>query len=199
MPSANDHAYAADYFQQSAAAMAALAASAEQAEVVCRMAAMVTDAMRSGGKLLLCGNGGSAGDAQHIAGEFTGRLMHDRPPLPAAALHVDTSALTAIANDYGFDAVFERQVQALGRPGDVVLGLSTSGRSPNVLRALRAARDGGMHALGFTGSGGGDMAAVADVLLRVPATLTPVVQQLHITAGHALCALVERALHPRAE
>lgn len=193
----SDHAYASEYFQQSSAAMAAFAGSAEHVATICRMAHIVTEAMRAGGTLLLCGNGGSAGDAQHIAGEFTGRMLYDRPPLPAVALHADTSSLTAIANDYGFDAVYERQVRALGRQRDVVLGLSTSGRSPNVLRALQAGRDGGLHVLGFTGADGGAMEPLTDLLLRVPSGFTPVVQQLHITAGHALCALVERALHPR--
>lgn len=194
----DDHACTAEYLRQSQAAMAALAGSAEHAGIVCRMAALVAGALRAGGMLLICGNGGSAGDAQHLAGEFTGRMLYDRPPLPALALHADTSALTAIANDYGFEAVYERQVRALGRRGDVVLGLSTSGRSPNVLRALQAAREGGMHTLGFTGAGGGDMGPVTDLLLQAPSSFTPVVQQLHITAGHALCILVERALHPRA-
>lgn len=192
-----DHAFITDYLVQSSSAMQAFAHSSRQAEVLAAMADTVVAAMRAGGKLLIAGNGGSAGDAQHIAGEFTGRMLYDRPPLPAVALHADTSALTAIANDYGFTAVFERQVQALGRPGDVLLGLSTSGRSENVLRAMQAAHQGGLSTLGFTGECGGGMAEHTDILLRAPATLTPVVQQIHITAGHVLCALVERALHPQ--
>ena len=162
-----------------------------------QMADVVTQSIRGGGKLLIAGNSGSAGDAQHIAAEFTGRMLYDRAPLAAVALHVDTSALTAIANDYGFIHVFERQVQALARPGDVVLGLSTAGRSGNVLRALAAGRKMGLVTMAFTGASGGTMAEHSDLLLRAPSDLTPIVQQIHMVAGHLLCALVERAIYPR--
>lgn len=186
----------AAYLTRSAAAMAELARDQAAHEVLARMAAMTSEAMRAGGKLLLCGNGGSAGDSQHIAAEFVGRLAYDRAPLPAVALTVDGSALTAIGNDYGFEQVFARQVLALGRSGDVLLGISTSGNSPNVLRALAAARDTGMWCLGFVGRGGGAMAAACDLAFRAPADETAIVQQLHITAGHVFCALVERAVLP---
>ena len=195
---AADQDFLADYLVQSTEALRRYVADISQQALIGQMADAVTQAIRNGGKLLIAGNGGSAGDAQHIAAEFTGRMLYDRAPLAAIALHVDTSALTAIGNDYGFVHVFERQVQALARPGDVVLGLSTSGRSENVLRALAAGRAIGLVTLGFTGAGGGMMAAHADLLLRAPSDLTPIIQQIHMIAGHLLCALVERSIHPRA-
>jgi D-sedoheptulose 7-phosphate isomerase len=160
------------------------------------MAEAVAAAMRDGGKLLVAGNGGSAADAQHIAGEIVGRLMFDRAPLPAVALTTDSSNLTAIGNDYGFDAVFERQVLALGARGDVFLGLSTSGNSRNVVRALQAARSRGMVTLGFTGRAPGAMDEFCDHLFRAPSTWTPVIQQIHIVAAHLVCALLEREMFP---
>ena len=189
--------FVADYLSRSTEALRLYAADQNQMTLLERMTHAVTAAIRSGGKLLIAGNGGSAGDAQHIAAEFTGRMLYDRAPLPAMALHVDTSALTAVGNDYGFAHVFERQVQALGRPGDVILGLSTSGRSDNVLRALTAGRALGLVTMGFTGESGGLMAARTDLLLRAPSNFTPVIQQIHMVAGHMLCALVERAIHPK--
>ena len=142
-------------------------------------------------KLLLFGNGGSAADAQHIASEFVGRMTRDRRALPAIALTTDTSALTAISNDYGYDEVFARQVQALGRAGDVALALSTSGNSPNVLRAVSACRSLGMRVVGLTGGDGGALAGQVDVSLRVSASrLSPRVQETHILVGHVLCELV---------
>ncbi len=197
MPS-SDQDFVSDYLAQSADALRRYAGDSDQLMLLEQMAGTVTAAILAGGKLLIAGNGGSAGDAQHIAAEFTGRMLYDRAPLPAMALHVDTSALTAVGNDYGFAHVFERQVQAWGRPGDVVLGLSTSGRSDNVLRALAAGRALGLTTMGFTGSGGELMAVHADLLLRAPSSLTPVIQQIHMVAGHLLCALVERAIYPRA-
>ena len=194
---AADRDFVVDYLAQSTEALQAYVADAGQLALLDEMASAIGRALRGGGKLLIAGNGGSAGDAQHIAAEFTGRMLYDRAPLAAIALHVDTSALTAIGNDYGFAHVFERQVQALARPGDVVLGLSTSGRSENVLRALAAARAMGLVTLGFTGASGGTMAEHADFLLRAPSGFTPVIQQLHMIAGHLLCALVEREIHPR--
>lgn len=195
---AADRDFVADYLVQSTEALRLYVADASQQALLGQMADAVTQAIRSGGKLLIAGNGGSAGDAQHIAAEFTGRMLYDRAPLAAMALHVDTSAMSAIGNDYGFVHVFERQVQALARPGDVVLGLSTSGRSENVLRALAAGRATGLVTIGFTGASGGMMAAHADMLLRAPSDLTPIIQQIHMVAGHLLCALVERSIHPRA-
>ena len=193
-----DHEFVAGYLRQSCEALNAYAQDPAQVTVLDRMADAVTTCFRSGGKLMIAGNGGSAGDAQHIAGEFTGRMLYDRAPLPAVALHADTSALTAIGNDYGFVHVFERQVQALGRPGDVLLALSTSGNSANVLRAMDAARGLGLHVHAFTGSDARGMASRADLLMQVPSALTPVIQQVYMVAGHLLCSLVERAMFPRA-
>ena len=154
---------------------------------------LVAQALGGGHKLLLFGNGGSAADAQHIASEFVGRMTRDRRALPAIALTTDTSALTAISNDYGYDEVFARQVQALGRAGDVALALSTSGNSPNVLRAVSACRSLGMRVVGLTGGDGGALAGQVDVSLRVSASrLSPRVQETHILVGHVLCELVER-------
>lgn len=192
------HAYAADYLAQSAAVMQAFAAELAHRHVMLAMAEAITGSLRGGGKLLVAGNGGSAADAQHIAGEFVSRLMYDRTPLPAIALTTDTSGLLAIGNDYGFVHVFERQVRALGRRGDVFLGISTSGRSPNVLAALAAARAAGLVTLGLAGAEPGPMAEACDIVLRAPSAWTPLIQQIHITAAHLVCALVEQALCPRA-
>jgi D-sedoheptulose 7-phosphate isomerase len=158
----------------------------------------VCAALAAGNKVLLAGNGGSAADAQHIAGEFVGRFEYDRAPVAAIALTTDSSALTAIGNDYGYDHVFERQVQGLGRPGDVFIAISTSGRSPNILKAIEAARAGGLFVIGFTGRNGGDMGAGCDLCLVAPSDSTPLIQQLHITFGHIVCGLVEERLFPRA-
>jgi D-sedoheptulose 7-phosphate isomerase len=159
----------------------------------------VAGALEGGGKVLLAGNGGSAGDAQHIAGEFLSRLNYDRAPLAAVALTTDTSVLTAIGNDYGYERLFERQVLGLGRAGDVLIAISTSGRSPNILRAIEAARQKGLVVIGFTGRSGGAMAARCDLCLRAPSDSTPLIQQMHITAAHIVCGLVEERLFPRAE
>ncbi len=184
------------FLARSAVAAADLARDRDAHDLLARMAAVISEAMRGGGKLLILGNGGSAADAQHIAGEFVSRLLFDRPPLPALALTVDSSVLTAASNDYGFEQVFERQVRALGRAGDVLLAISTSGRSANVLRALEAGRALALHCLGFAGRGGGFMAERCDLLFRAHADETALVQQLHITAAHVVCALVERAMFP---
>jgi D-sedoheptulose 7-phosphate isomerase len=153
--------------------------------------------LAAGHKLLLAGNGGSAGDAQHIAGEFLSRLNYDRAPLAAIALTTDSSIMTAIGNDYGYEQVFSRQVLGLGRPGDVLIAISTSGRSPNILRAIAAARDTGLTVVGMTGSSGGDMAGMCELCLHVPSDSTQIIQQLHITAAHIICGLVEERLFPR--
>jgi D-sedoheptulose 7-phosphate isomerase len=165
-------------------------------EALARMADTTVAAMRAGKKLLIAGNGGSAAGAQHIAGEFISRLMFDHAQLPAIALTTDTSALTATANDYGYELVFERQVLGLGQSGDVFLAISTSGNSPNILRALQAARERGLTTLGFAGAGGGKMAGLCDIVLMAPSKWTPVIQQVHITAAHIYCALIERAMFP---
>lgn len=194
----NDTEFVADYLHQSVAALTAFAADAAAQETLARMAEVTAVAMRAGKKLLIAGNGGSAADAQHIAGEFISRLMFDHAPLPAIALTTDTSALTATANDYGYEQVFERQVRGLAQQGDVFLGLSTSGNSPNVLRALSAARERGLTTLGFSGAGGGRMTGLCDLILMAPSKSTPVIQQVHITAAHIYCALIERAMFPAA-
>ena len=191
---ANEGDWAGAYLSRSAQAAAELAGDHAAREVLARMAAAISDAFRAGGKLLVAGNGGSAGDAQHVAGEFVVRLMYDRAPLPAIALTVDGSVLTAAGNDYGFEHVFARQVRALGRRGDVLLALSTSGRSPNVLRALEAAGEIGMVRLGFAGRFGGAMAERCELLFRASAEETPIIQQLHITAAHVVCAMCERSI-----
>lgn len=166
-------------------------------QLVARMAAICTTGLQSGRKLLIAGNGGSAADAQHWAGELVSRFYYDRPGLPALALTTDTSIITAIANDYGYDYVFARQIEALGQEGDVFIGISTSGRSKTILRALQVARSRGIATLGFTGATGGDMAGLCDVLLRVPSDLTPRIQEGHEIVGHILCALIERNMFPR--
>ena len=158
------------------------------------IAERIAQALRAGGKLLLAGNGGSAADAQHIAAELVGRLVRDRAPLPALALTTDTSALTAIGNDYGFEQVFARQVRALGRRGDVLIAISTSGRSPNILAALQAARELGLVTVGFAKAAQTPMHPLCDLLLAAPSEETALIQQLHITAAHAICQLVERDL-----
>jgi D-sedoheptulose 7-phosphate isomerase len=166
---------------------------------VVAIAERIAASLKSGGKILLAGNGGSAADAQHIAAEFVGRFINDRAPLAAIALTTDTSALTAIANDYGFEQVFDRQVRALGRTGDVFVAISTSGRSPSIVAALKAARELGLVNVGFTRDGQTPMHALCDLTLSVPAEETALIQQVHITAAHAICQLVERELFGTAE
>jgi D-sedoheptulose 7-phosphate isomerase len=150
--------------------------------------------MAAGGALLVCGNGGSAADAQHIAAELTGRFFRDRKPLRALALHANTSSLTAIGNDYGYDEVFAREVGAHGRPGDVLLAISTSGNSRNVVRAIEAAREKEMVVIGLTGGDGGRMRRLCDLCLCVPSTSTPRIQECHILVGHTICELLEQIL-----
>ncbi len=147
--------------------------------------------LAGGGKILLCGNGGSAADAQHLATEFVNRFLMDRPALPALALSTDTSALTAIGNDLDFSQIFARQVEALGRKGDLLVGISTSGNSANVLAALQTARRTGLFTVGLTGQGGGGMAPLCHILLETPTRHTPLVQELHIAAGHLFCQLTD--------
>lgn len=168
--------------------LAALAPAVQEA------AELITAALSQSGKLLLCGNGGSAADSQHIAAELTGRFVNDRRPLAAMALSTDTSALTCIANDYGFEDVFARQVTALGRKGDCLLALSTSGNSINVVRAAEAARAAGVHVIGLLGRDGGALRALCDIGIVVPSTTTARIQEAHIFIGHTLCTMVEAAL-----
>jgi len=171
-----------------AATRAALAAS------FARLVAVSLTALEGGGKILLFGNGGSAADAQHLATELTVRYVRDREPIAALALTTDSSALTAIGNDLGFEELFARQLRALGRPGDVALGISTSGRSPNVVRALQAARDGGLVPAALSGGDGGALPGLADPLLIVPSRTTARIQEMHITLGQMLCGALERGL-----
>jgi phosphoheptose isomerase len=158
--------------------------------------ARIAASLRAGGKLLLCGNGGSAADCQHIAAELVSVLTreHPRPGLAAIALTTDSSFLTASANDFGFEGIFERQVQALGRAGDIVMGISASGNSENVLRALRYARTHGMTTIGLTGESGGRLPAEAEICIRVPSPVVVHIQESHAVIGHAICDLVERAV-----
>jgi D-sedoheptulose 7-phosphate isomerase len=165
-----------------------------QAPMIVAIAERVVDTFRRGGKLLLCGNGGSAADAQHIAAEFVSRFRRERRGLPAIALTTDTSILTAISNDYGYDRVFARQVEALGRSGDMVIGISTSGVSASVIAAMRAARNGSMATVGFTGASGGTLVDHVDLCLCVPSHNTARIQEVHITVAHVVCEIVERTL-----
>ncbi len=166
----------------------------EMAGAIAAAGAAMAQSLRDGGKILLCGNGGSASDAIHLAGEIVGRFLFDRPSAPAIALPANAATMTAIANDYGYDEVFARQVRGLGRPGDVLIGLSTSGRSPNVLAALDAAGAAGLTRIAMTGAGGGPMAARCEHLLAVSSDQTPRIQEAHILVGHILCEIAEAAL-----
>jgi len=168
------------------------------ATLIAETAEKMALSLRAGQKVLLFGNGGSAADAQHIAAEFVGRFIPDRIPLPAISLATDTSALTALGNDYGYNLVFARQVQALGNAGDIAIGISTSGNSPNVLEAIDAARSKGLMTIGLTGQDGGKMNGRVDVLFRIPSRMTPRIQETHITLGHVLCELIDRELFPEA-
>ncbi len=168
----------------------------EQAEQVAAAARLLAGTLQEGGKILLFGNGGSAADAQHLAAEFVNRFRIERPPLAAVALTTDTSILTSIANDYDFLEVFAKQVRALGRSGDVALGLSTSGNSANVVKALEVARQLGLKTLALSGGEGGPVAAAAELAIVVPSRSTPRVQEVHITIGHVLCDLVDFLLFP---
>jgi D-sedoheptulose 7-phosphate isomerase len=159
-----------------------------------KIADVIVAALRAGNKLLIIGNGGSAADAQHIAAEIVGRYRKDRPAYAAIALTTDTSALTAISNDYGFEQLFARQVEGLGRRGDVLLALSTSGRSANILAGLRTARERGLVTIGFTGTKGELLGALCDHLLVAPSDDTPIVQQIHLTVAHGICDEVEQTL-----
>ena len=152
---------------------------------------IITAAFKNGNKILFCGNGGSAADAQHLAAEFSGRFYKDRHALPAEALHVNTSYLTAVANDYSFDVVYSRMINGIGKQGDVLVGLSTSGNSTNILNAMQTAKEKGMTTIGFTGANGGKMKDACDILLNVPSTDTPRIQESHILLGHIICQLVE--------
>ena len=158
---------------------------------------VMVKALKDGKKILWCGNGGSAADSQHLAAEFSGRFYYDRPPLRSEALHVNTSYLTAVANDYSYDVIYSRMVKAMGDKGDVLVGISTSGNSKNIVLAFEQAKENGMITIGFTGNGGGKMKEKADYILDIPSKDTPRVQECHIMVGHILCELVEAEIFPR--
>lgn len=165
-----------------------------EAPAIAAVAEKLIDCFRSGGKVMFCGNGGSAADCQHLAAEFMGRYLRDRRPLPSLALTVDTSALTAIANDYGYEHVFSRQLRGIGRPGDVLVGISTSGNSGNVVHAFHVAKEMQVHTVAFTGQGGGKLAQMAGLSIRVPSAQTNEIQEMHIVVGHMLCGFIEEAV-----
>lgn len=169
----------------------------ELVSTAAKVSELLLDALMTGHKPLLFGNGGSAADAQHIAAEFVGRFAFDRPALPALALSVNSSCVTALGNDFGFENVFARQIEALGRPGDVAIGISTSGNSPNILRAFAAARQMGLHTVALTGASGGKVKAAVDHCICVPSNETPRIQECHILIGHIISELVEQALFPK--
>jgi len=180
-----------------AVSLAALERATKDARLLAaarKIGEVIIDTLRAGNKLLIIGNGGSAADAQHIAAEIVGRYKQDRPAYAAIALTTDTSALTAIGNDYGIEQIFARQVAGLGRPGDALLALSTSGRSPNILAALTTARERGLVTIGFTGSKGAALGALCDHLLIAPSDDTPVIQQIHLAVAHGVCDEIEQVM-----
>jgi D-sedoheptulose 7-phosphate isomerase len=184
--------YIASELAKTASLIGKLATDRELIALLEAIAGRCIAALRADNKILFAGNGGSAADAQHLAAEFVSRFAFDRPGLSAFALTTDTSALTAIGNDYGYEKLFARQVQAVGKAGDVFFGISTSGKSPNILRALEECRSRKITTVGFTGQNGGAMPALCDYCVRVPSTETPKIQEGHITLGHIVCGLVER-------
>ena len=186
------HEYVDAIFQESIEAHKNFAA--DNAQIIVNFATTIADAFVNGKKLLICGNGGSAADAQHIAAEFVSRFVMERPSLPAIALTTDTSLLTAIGNDYSFDEVFEKQVSALANEGDIVWGISTSGNSENVLRALRKAVKNGAVVLGFSGRNGGQMKGLCDHLIIVDNQITARIQEIHILCAHIICGLVDEIM-----
>jgi D-sedoheptulose 7-phosphate isomerase len=159
--------------------------------------AAIVNAFQQGHRVYFCGNGGSAADAQHLAAEFSGRFYTDRKALPAEALHCNTSYLTAVANDYSYDVIYARLIDGLGQPGDVLIGLSTSGNSANILKAFEVAKEKQMITIGFTGAGGGKMKELSDLLINIPSADTPRIQESHIMAGHIICQLVEEKIFPQ--
>ena len=187
----------ADQLRETARNFDLMASDVELVGLIERVAGACVAALGNGHKVLFAGNGGSAADAQHLAAELVSRYAYDRPGLPAFALTTDTSVLTAIGNDYGYDYLFARQLEAVGAAGDVFFGISTSGRSPNVLNAFDAARAKGLVTVGMTGRAGGQMPERCDYLLRVPSDSTPRIQEGHIAVGHAICQIVEAQIFPR--
>ena len=174
--------------------MSAAVSDSTLISTIVEIAACMEKSLRAGGKVLLAGNGGSAADAQHIAGELLSRLNFDRAPLAAVALTTDSAVVTAIGNDYGYEEVFSRQVRGLGRKGDVFVAISTSGKSPNILKAVEAAKELGLHTVAFTGNANTPLASMCDLALKAPTPSTPQIQQIYFTAAHAICELVEVAI-----
>jgi D-sedoheptulose 7-phosphate isomerase len=181
----------------SIAVKAAVMADGKLLEVIEQATSHLVEAFQNQHKVLFCGNGGSAADAQHLAAEFSGRFYYDRPPLDAEALHVNTSYLTAVGNDYSFDEIYSRLVKAKGNKGDILVALSTSGNSPNIIKAIETAKSNGLITIGLSGETGGAMAGICDLMIRVPSMDTPRIQESHITIGHIICELVEATIFPR--
>ena len=163
-----------------------------------KMIVLCVKAFKEDKKMLFCGNGGSASDAQHIAAELSGRFYTNRPPLYAEALHVNSSYITAVANDFGYDETYARMLEACGRKGDILIGISTSGNSPNVVKALKKANEIGLNTIGFTGSKGGAMNSICNIIIKVPSDDTPRIQEAHILIGHIICQLIEEEMFPNA-
>jgi D-sedoheptulose 7-phosphate isomerase len=194
MERADIHALLRDRIKTSIAVKQALLLDENYLGLVTQVALRMAQSLNSGGKVMFFGNGGSAADSQHLAAEFTGRYLKERRALPALALSVNTSSLTAIGNDYGFDLVFARQLEALGSPGDVAVGMSTSGNSPNVIRALEAAKSKSIYTVSLTGRSGGKLKNIADCTICIPSEETPRIQECHILTGHLICEIVEETL-----
>lgn len=186
----------AEQLRETADNLRAMSVDAALHDAITRVAIACIEALRQGNKILFAGNGGSAADAQHLAAELISRFHYDRPGLPAFSLSTDTSVLTAIGNDYGYEHLFARQIEAVGNMGDVFFGISTSGRSPNILKALQTARGKGLLTIGLTGHSGGQMPELCDHCLRVPSDSTPRIQEGHIAMGHSICQLIESQLFP---
>jgi D-sedoheptulose 7-phosphate isomerase len=186
-----------DQIRDSATVLSLMAENEELHNNIQQIVTLCLQALRNGNKILLAGNGGSAADCQHLAGELVSRFHYDRPGLPAVALTTDTSILTAIGNDYGYEYLFARQIEALANSGDVFFAISTSGSSPNILQALQTAREKGVATVGLTGRSGGEMPALCEHCLCVPADSTPRIQEGHILVGHIICCLIEQGMFPK--
>ena len=174
----------------------AVLADSDCINTIDKICVAIINMYKAGGKVLFCGNGGSAADSQHLAAELSGRYYYDRPPLSSEALHVNTSYLTAVANDYSYEQIYARLIKATGKKGDVLIGLSTSGNSMNVVKAMEEAKTIGMIVVAMTGEGGGKMGALADFLIEIPSTDTPRIQECHMMIGHAICEIVEQGMFP---
>lgn len=183
--------------QASIAAKEAILGNADLLNTIHRVADAMVESLKHGGRILWCGNGGSAADAQHLAAELSGRFYYDRPPLNSEALHCNTSYLTAVANDYGYDLIYSRMIDGSCRAGDVLIGISTSGNSKNICNAFRKAKELGVTTVAMTGESGGEMKQMADYLINVPSADTPRIQESHIMIGHILCEIVEASIFPR--